>query len=77
MMHEYKESPIFDESMRFGEIVRKKRRLMGFNQKDFAEYIGVDPSTISLWELEKTSPTIEKARYIFKLLGFELITREK
>ena len=55
--------------MVFSEFIRKKRRLMGMNQADFAKFIGVYRCTVSNWELGETSPPFEDARRILSLLG--------
>ena len=73
MKHNYVEDENFTPDMPFGEFIRKKRRLMGYNQTDFSEIIGVDQSTISQWELGVRSPSIENARYIISQLGGELL----
>ena len=73
MRHNYVEDKNFTPGMPFGEFIRKKRRLMGYNQTDFSEIIGVDQSTISQWELGVRSPSIENARYIISQLGGELL----
>ena len=73
MRHNYEEDKNFTPDMPFGEFIRKKRRLMGYNQTDFSEIIGVDQSTISQWELGVRSPSIENARYIISQLGGELL----
>lgn len=72
MRHEYVEDNIFSPDMTFGQVLRKKRRLLGYNQTDFANKLDVHPSTISLWELGVTSPPIDDASYMLKRLGFEL-----
>ena len=75
MRHNYKEDSNFPTNISFGEFVRKKRRIMGYNQTDFAKRLGVDQGTISMWELNVTSPPIEKARDIILQLGGELIIK--
>lgn len=77
MIHDFEESPEFDEHMPFGEVIRKKRRLMGFNQADFGYTYEIEQGTVSRWEVGKTSPPIEVARELLDRLGFELLIREK
>lgn len=72
MRHNYIELPEFDDGMSFGAFLRKKRRLMGYNQTDLGKIIGVHQHTISQWELGNFSPDIEVAREIIKRLGGEL-----
>ena len=73
MRHNYVEDDNFTNDMPFGEFIRKKRRLMGYNQGDFADYIGAYRCTVSKWELGVTSPPIEDARMIAKLLGAKIL----
>ena len=73
MRHNFVEDDNFEDNMPFGEFLRKKRRLMGYNQSDFAQLFDSCKSTISLWELGATSPSIEEARQIIEQLGGELL----
>ena len=72
MIHDFEESTEFTDDMSFGDFLRKKRRLLGLNQTDLAEMVGVQQTTISMWELGITSPPIETAREIIRRLGGEL-----
>ena len=69
MTHDFNESNDFVDSMKFGEFFRKKRRILGLNQIDFAEIFGINQETVSKWESGKSSPPIEKAMEIVKILG--------
>lgn len=77
MRHEFKEKDDFTPDISFGEFIRKKRRILGFNQTDFAKRLGVNQGTISQWELGNSSPTIEDARQIIFDLGGELQIENK
>ena len=72
MRHDYVEDDVFTPDMTFGQVLKKKRRLLGYNQTDFAEKLDVHQGTISMWELGVTSPPIDEATYILKRLGFEV-----
>lgn len=72
MKHEFNEPNEFKKDMAFGEFMRRKRRLMGLNQSDFAEELGYTQGTISRWEVGKESPPIEVARGIIRRLGGDL-----
>ena len=69
MRHDYKEDGSYMDDLPFGEFVRKKRRLIGMNQTDFAKIIGVNQGTISQWELQITSPPFDEAVEIVRRLG--------
>ena len=73
MLHKFVEDNNFEDDMPFGEFIRKKRRLMGLNQTDFARKLGVCKCTVSQWELGTTSPPIEDARDIVDQLGGEIL----
>lgn len=75
MRHNYIETDVFTEDMPFGEYIRKKRRLMGYNQIDFAELIGINQGTLSQWELGITSPPIEVAKRIVSQFGGKVIIK--
>lgn len=73
MRHEYKESDDFKETMKFGEVIRKARRLMGMNQADFSEELGIFQRTESDYEKGKSSPPIEYARELLDKIGFDIL----
>ena len=77
MRHEYKEDDIFSKDISFGKFLKKKRRLMGYNQTDLAELFGVRQNTISMWEMGITSPPIDEATYIVRRLGGEVLIENK
>ena len=72
MRHNYIEDDNFEPDMPFSEFLRKKRRILGYNQGDFGKLLGVNQGTISVWELGVTSPTFDRAREIAKQLGAEI-----
>ena len=72
MRHNFVEDSNFTVDMPFGEFIRKKRRLLGMNQTDFGALFGISKEAISKWELGATSPAIETARQILKILGADL-----
>lgn len=77
MRHSFEEDDNFTPDMPFGEFLRKKRRLMGYNQHDFADMLGVNQGTVSMWELRVTSPPIDDARYIVRRLGGEILIKNE
>ena len=72
MRHNFNEDGSFVDDMPFGEYIRKKRRILGMNQTDFAKMLGVNQGTISMWELRETSPPFEDAVEIVHRLGGEV-----
>lgn len=70
MRHEFEEEDSFVSDMEFGEIIRKKRRLLGMNQGDFGDYIGgYHQHTISTWETGIKTPPFSEAIRIIEFLG--------
>lgn len=72
MRHKFNEDGSYMDDMPFGEYIRKKRRILGMNQTDFAKLLGVNQGTISMWELRVTSPPIDDATEIIQRLGGEV-----
>lgn len=61
----------------FGEIIKKRRKKMGYTQKYICEVSGISASFIS--DLENGKPTIElgKAIYLANLLGIDIELNER
>lgn len=72
MIHEYKETADFEETMPIGAFLKKVRRLMGLNQTDMGDIIGVNQGTLSAWETGASSPPFEIGRKVIGLLGGEV-----
>ena len=72
MRHKYVEDGSYMDDLPFGEYIRKKRRIIGMNQTDFAKLLGVNSNTISKWELRETSPCFDDAVEIIHRLGGEV-----
>ena len=66
-----------NETVKFGKVIKEKRKQIGMNQTQFGELLDANQGTISMWELGITSPSFETAEYILKVLGFELLIRER
>ena len=77
MRHAYNEDTNFREDMPIGEFIRKKRRLMGYNQMDFADMLGVNQGTLSRWEMGDRTPTFDLAKDIVEYLGGEILIVNK
>lgn len=53
----------------FGERLRIEREKKGFNQKEFAEAIGVTPTRLNYWEKDKREPDFPNIRKMIDILG--------
>ncbi len=56
-------------------IVKKRRKLLGLDQREFSDIIGVAVHTISDIESGKGNPTLETLSKVCEPLGLELIVR--
>ena len=65
------------ETLSFGKLIKEKRKELEMNQTEFGEVVDANQGTVSMWELGITSPSFDSAEYILKMLGFELIVRER
>ncbi len=52
--------------------IKKFREAKGLMQKDLAERLGLDRSTITKWETGETSPRSDMLPEIAKILGCEI-----
>lgn len=60
-----------------GELVRQKRKKMGYTQSYLSEFSGFSVSFISDLENGKETAEIGKALYLVSLLGLDLISKER
>jgi transcriptional regulator with XRE-family HTH domain len=54
-----------------GDHLRKRRLGLGLLQREFAERLGVTESTVTNWELNRTTPALRFLPAIIALLGFD------
>jgi transcriptional regulator with XRE-family HTH domain len=54
-----------------GDYLRKRRLDLGLLQREVANRIGVDHSTVTNWEKDNTVPAIRSYPRIIKFLGYE------
>lgn len=55
--------------MSIGTRIRARRENLGFTQKELAARIDVTEQLISLWELDRRSPSAEKLADLSSILG--------
>lgn len=53
----------------FGERLKLEREKSGYNQKEFAEAIGVTPTRLNYWEKNKREPDFFNIRKMIDVLG--------
>ena len=50
----------FPEPKTFGERILAKRRIMGVTQRQLAQHLGIDPTTVKNWEMREKWPKIKR-----------------
>lgn len=61
-------------AMKVSEIISAKRAELGLNQREFAELVGVNVSTVWRWEEGKVEPLTPVLSYIASLRRPEAVT---
>ena len=61
----------------FGEIIRKRRKELGYTQAYLSEFSGFSVSFISDLENGKSTTEIRKALYLANLLGLDCILKPR
>jgi DNA-binding XRE family transcriptional regulator len=59
-----------------GDHLRKRRLNLGMLQRQVAEVLGVDTTTITNWEKNRCSPSARMLPRIWRFLGFSRLPRE-
>ena len=65
------------EYILFRDFLRTKRKAKHRSQKQMAEYLGIDPNTVSRWELGVSSPTMDYAMELADKLGGKIVIVDK
>ena len=55
----------------FGERLKNERERQGYNQKQFAELLGITPTRLNYWEKDKREPDVFNIRNILKVLDID------
>ena len=61
-----------NEATRIGELIRKRREILGLLQPQLAEISGVSTRTIQLVELGKANPSLDTLMKIAEPLGLRI-----
>ena len=62
--------------MTIGDHLRKRRLDVGLLQRELAERLGVDETTVTNWELNRTAPALRFLPGIVRFLGYVLRAAE-
>ena len=60
------------DSKSFGSAIRKRRKELGYTQRDLSEFSGLSISFLSDLERGKKTIELEKALYVISILGLNL-----
>lgn len=58
--------------MKWGEIIKDRRSILGISQQDLADISGVSLRTIKMIEVGKSNPSVATLEKIGNVLGLEL-----
>ena len=58
--------------MQYGEIIRRRRTVLGLNQAELAEHIGVSRNTVAGWETNHSRPDLGTLPALCRALGISL-----
>lgn len=50
----------------FGTVIKERREKQGYNQRQFAELIGVTPTRLNYWEKDKREPDVPNIKKILR-----------
>jgi transcriptional regulator with XRE-family HTH domain len=65
-------SPKYPKELKtLGDHIRKRRLDLGLFQRQVAEQIGVDETTIWNWECHKSSPQVHNISAVVRYLGYD------
>lgn len=63
--------------MKYSELIKERRAVLGLTQKDLSDYTGLSLRIIKSVESEKGNPSLKTLEKIAEVLGLELIMRVK
>jgi transcriptional regulator with XRE-family HTH domain len=63
--------------MKYGELIKERRALLGLTQQDLSDYTGLSLRIIKSVESEKGNPSLKTLEKIAEILGLELTIRVK
>ena len=66
-----------NDTKSFGEIIKKRRKKLGYTQKYVSDVSGISASFISDLENGKATIEIGKAIYLANLLGIDVFLNER
>ena len=63
--------------MKFGNLIKERRALLGLTQQDLSDYTGLSVRIIKSIETDKGNPSLNTLEKIAETLGLEIVMRVK
>ena len=63
--------------MKFGNLIKERRALLGLTQQDLSDYTGLSVRIIKSIESDKGNPSLNTLEKIAEILGLEIVMRVK
>lgn len=63
--------------MKFGNLIKERRTLLGLTQQDLSDYTGLSVRFIKSIEADKGNPSLNTLEKIAETLGLEIVMRVK
>lgn len=63
--------------MKFGNLIKERRALLGLTQQDLSDYTGSSVRIIKSIEADKGNPSLNTLEKIAETLGLEIVMRVK
>ena len=63
--------------MKFGNLIKERRALLGLTQQDLSDYTGLSVRIIKIIEADKGNPSLNTLEKIAETLGLEIVMRVK
>ncbi|MBQ8223452.1 MAG: helix-turn-helix transcriptional regulator [Bacteroidales bacterium] len=63
--------------MKYGNLIKERRSVLGLTQQDLADYTGLSVRIIKSVESEKGNPSLSTLEKIADILGLEIVIKVK
>ena len=63
--------------MRYGNLIKERRDLLGLTQQDLSDYTGLSVRIIKSIEADKGNPSLNTLEKIAEILGLEIVMKVK
>jgi len=64
-------------TMKFGNLIKERRALLGLTQQDLSDYTGLSVRIIKSIEADKGNPSLNTLEKIAETLGLEIVMKVK